>query len=210
VDGSSTAIPVDPTADVRSRRPASAPILVDVAPGATAPLRTDAALVVVERGIVAVRAGAGTRTAVVTIAARGEVVPAPGRRERIESITAARVRVITKRELASLLGDPDEARWIVDGLSAALCDRQESLAHAAVPTHAERVEAKLRQLARRHGRVTPDGIRIDVPLTHQILADSIGAARETVTVALRDLRRRGLVVRRGRTYVLKIAADALA
>jgi CRP-like cAMP-binding protein len=52
--------------------------------------------------------------------------------------------------------------------------------------------------------VAPDGIRLDLPLTHQLLADAVGAARETVTVALRDLRQKGIVERKGRTYILKL------
>jgi CRP/FNR family transcriptional regulator, cyclic AMP receptor protein len=71
------------------------------------------------------------------------------------------------------------------------------------------VLAKLVQLARKFGRVTPDGIRLDIPLTHQLLADAVGAARETVTVALRDLRQNGMVERTGRTYLLKLPPQDL-
>jgi CRP-like cAMP-binding protein len=58
--------------------------------------------------------------------------------------------------------------------------------------------------------VTPDGIRLDLPLTHQLLADAVGAARETVSLTVRQLQRAGVVERAGRTYVLKLPPRELA
>lgn len=56
----------------------------------------------------------------------------------------------------------------------------------------ERVRERLAQLARAHGRVAPDAIVIDVPLTHELLASMVGLARETVTVALAAWRGSGV------------------
>ena len=50
-------------------------------------------------------------------------------------------------------------------------------------------------LAGRWGRVTPDGVRIDLPLTHQLIADLAGAARPPVTTALGELERAGHLLR---------------
>jgi hypothetical protein len=47
----------------------------------------------------------------------------------------------------------------------ALVDREESLDNFARFPHAEGVRGKLLQLARRHGKVTKEGIAIDLPLT---------------------------------------------
>jgi CRP-like cAMP-binding protein len=58
--------------------------------------------------------------------------------------------------------------------------------------------------------VTPEGIRLDLPLTHQLLADVVGSARETVSLTLRQLQRAGVVERVGRTYVLKLPPRELA
>ena len=46
---------------------------------------------------------------------------------------------------------------------------------------------KLCQLGERFGRVTPQGVRLDLRLTHQQLADMVGAVRESVTIALGKL-----------------------
>ena len=51
-------------------------------------------------------------------------------------------------------------------------------------------------LAERWGRVGPDGVSVPLRLTHEMLGRLIGAQRPSVTTALGDLRRRGLLERR--------------
>ena len=99
---------------------------------------------------------------------------------------------------------------IAEGLLAELRERQESLRHFANVRHVERVREKLLQLARVHGRVVSGGVRLDLPLTHELLAEMIGSRRETVTFALADLQKGGFVTREGRTYVLRISPAALS
>jgi CRP/FNR family cyclic AMP-dependent transcriptional regulator len=54
-------------------------------------------------------------------------------------------------------------------------------------------------LAERWGKVRPEGVRLELPLTHDLLARMSGARRPSVTTALRSLREAGLVecLRRG-------------
>lgn len=59
-----------------------------------------------------------------------------------------------------------------------------------------RVLLLLWHLADRWGRVRSDGIRVDLPLTHELIAHMVGAHRTTVTAAVRRLRDAG---RLGRT-----------
>ena len=51
-------------------------------------------------------------------------------------------------------------------------------------------------LADRWGRVTGDGVLVDVPLTHEMLAGLVGARRPAVTTTLGELQRTGEVSRR--------------
>lgn len=51
-------------------------------------------------------------------------------------------------------------------------------------------------LANRWGTVTTDGVRVQLPLTHEILAMLVGAQRPTVTIGLQKLTQRGLLIRR--------------
>jgi CRP-like cAMP-binding protein len=75
--------------------------------------------------------------------------------------------------------------------------------------HVDRVREKLLELARDHGRVGREGIRLDFPLTHDLLGEMTGSARETVTRALDELQREGFVQRRGRTYSLHVSPAEL-
>ncbi len=63
--------------------------------------------------------------------------------------------------------------------------------------HQARVDDRLRMLfwhlAARWGRVRGDGVVLPMRLTHAALADLVAARRPTVTSALSDLARRGLV-----------------
>jgi CRP-like cAMP-binding protein len=63
--------------------------------------------------------------------------------------------------------------------------------------HQARVDDRLRLLfwhfAGRWGRVRGDGVLLPFRLTHTVLADLVAARRPTVTSALSDLSRRGLV-----------------
>ena len=55
-----------------------------------------------------------------------------------------------------------------------------------------------------------EGVRLDLPITHELIADMVGCARETVTRAFEELQRSGFVRRRGRFYELLVAPELLA
>jgi hypothetical protein len=67
----------------------------------------------------------------------------------------------------------------------------------ARPHLEERLMGILALLAEQFGRPQPDGLLIDVRITHQQLAAAIGANRTTVTRLLSELRRRGLLTTLG-------------
>ena len=57
-------------------------------------------------------------------------------------------------------------------------------------------------LADRWGRVTPDGVRIPLRLTHTLLADLVASRRPSVTTALALLEHEGHLVRDDNTIIL--------
>ena len=59
----------------------------------------------------------------------------------------------------------------------------------------DRLLALFWHLADRWGRVLPDGVRIELPLTHETIGHLIGARRPTVTLGLSALRGEGLLRR---------------
>lgn len=63
--------------------------------------------------------------------------------------------------------------------------RIEDLVFRQVPS---RVARLLLTLAESHGKVTPSGIRVEFPLTHQEIADMVGSSRVTVTQILNKFR----------------------
>jgi CRP-like cAMP-binding protein len=77
--------------------------------------------------------------------------------------------------------------------------RARSLALSQAATHLPRAGARLLilfwLLAERWGTMTADGVRIALPLTHEILAMLVGTHRPTVTIALQRLARAGLLTR---------------
>jgi CRP-like cAMP-binding protein len=58
--------------------------------------------------------------------------------------------------------------------------------------------------------VVLNGVLIDLPLTHDAIAESIGSSRETVTLALGKLMRSGFVARDDRRYRLSVRPDDLS
>src|SRR3954471_9861517 len=79
------------------------------------------------------------------------------------------------------------------------------LAICSRPRIEDRLQLLMWHLARRWGRVTRDGVRLDLPLTHAVLGKLVGAHRPSVTTALGSLGDRGLVVRDGDGWVLREA-----
>jgi CRP-like cAMP-binding protein len=59
------------------------------------------------------------------------------------------------------------------------------------------------------GTVVSGGVRVKLPLTHELLGQAVGSARETVTSALRTLEREEFLVREGRLYRLMISPEIL-
>lgn len=171
-----------------------------------------AEVLVVEEGVVMVtrvRPGA-TRRMVITVAGPGSVLLSPIGDERLEGLADSWLTIVCPDAYGTLMALPAVAASLVEALTEELRERQESLGHFASVRHVDRVRGKLVQLARSHGKVVPGGVRLDLPLTHELLGEMVGSARETVTWALAELSREGFVHREGRSYRLAVPPDALA
>jgi hypothetical protein len=66
----------------------------------------------------------------------------------------------------------------------------------------ERVVAVMWHLADRWGHVTRDGVVVPVPLTHEMIGKLVGAHRPSVTSALGELTRKGVLERRDGGWLL--------
>ena len=170
-----------------------------------------AALLVLERGVAALAARAGPRRRMILSFCPERTVLAPlGAAEELAALSPCTIVALSADVVYRLLQLPPVAVAIVQALVAELCRRDESLAQLANVSHAERLRAKLKQLARLHGTSVEGGVCIELPLTHELLGQATGSARETVTAALRTLEAEGFVVRDGRRYLLPVSTDIAA
>jgi CRP-like cAMP-binding protein len=85
--------------------------------------------------------------------------------------------------------------------------RAHALAVSLAIAHHQRVDDRLLltlwHLAERWGRVRPDGIALPLPLSHQRLADLVGAHRPAVTSAMGSLTKQGAISRHSdRTWII--------
>jgi len=93
-------------------------------------------------------------------------------------------------------------RWptIIDVILSRMALRARCLAVHLAVTRLTRVDVRvlvmLWFLAERWGRVTREGVVVPLRLTHQVLANLTGAQRPSVTTALGELGKGGLVARR--------------
>lgn len=111
-------------------------------------------------------------------------------------VYTVRVAVLDERFAAAVARFPELTAAILDRVMM----RSRWLAFHLAVTHLKRVESRLLvvlwHFADRWGRVSPQGVTVPLRLTHQMLAGVVGAQRPSVTTALGNLRRNGLVERR--------------
>ncbi len=165
----------------------------------------------VDEGLVVLRTVVpdSTRRTITCHAGPGALILPPNPDEVLVALTHARLVPISAEICDDLLELPEAAGLLLEGLAESVRQKHAALAGMARLHHADRVRQKLIQLARDHGRVGRDGIRLDFPLTHDLLGEMTGSARETVTRALDELQREGFVVRHGRTYSVHVAPEDL-
>jgi CRP/FNR family transcriptional regulator, nitrogen oxide reductase regulator len=169
-----------------------------------------APLLVVERGFVVLRASFEQSRSIVTCeAGPGRILLPPGEEEMLIGLAASRLTALSAVATGELMALPGAAQALLDLLTASLGEKQENLSNFASARHVVRVRRKLLQLARNYGRVVRDGVRIDFPISHSLLAEMVGSSRETVTRALDELQRTGFVARSGRTYRLLVSPESI-
>jgi len=171
-----------------------------------------ASLILVGDGLVVLRTTlpGSTRRMITCHAGAGALVLPPAEDELLVALTEAVLVPISFDARERIIASADGARLLVDGLAETLRQKHGAIASLSRLHHVDRVREKLIELARDHGRVGRDGIRLDFPLTHDLLGEMVGSARETVTRALDELQREGFVVRRGRTYSVNLEPEQLA
>ena len=201
---------IAPSAPLELRRACPAVMLPAGARRSTAELPA-ARLFVVEDGVVLTRsyAAEGVRSMIVSRSGAGAILPSPGGDEYFQSLTDAWLTAVPHAVWRRLIVVPAVAELVVSGLEETLAHQRRAARSLAGIRNTDRVRSQLLELAAEHGRVCTDGVRIDLPLTHDLIADMVGCARETVTRAFEELQRDGLVERRNGAYHLLVTPESL-
>jgi CRP/FNR family transcriptional regulator, cyclic AMP receptor protein len=76
------------------------------------------------------------------------------------------------------------------------------MAIAQQPRLDQRLQLLFWELADRHGRVHPDGVHLELRLTHEVISHLVAARRPSVSAALSGLARSGVLRRQGAEWVL--------
>jgi CRP-like cAMP-binding protein len=168
-------------------------------------------LLVVEDGFVVLRGidpGSG-RGIVICHGGPGTFLPCVLPSHDVVALLDSRLTVITAGAYARLLELPEAAQALLRGTEAIVRQQQRTVLALASSHHVDRLREKLLQLAEDHGRVARDGVLLQLPVTHELLAEMIGSARETVTRAVDALEQNGFLRRQNRGYVLRVSPGAL-
>jgi hypothetical protein len=165
-----------------------------------------------EEGFVVVRSvpPPPSRQMITCEAAYGGIVLPPAPEELLEAILDSRLTLLPARIVTRLLELPKLSDALIREVAETLRRKQDSIANFGDVRHVERVRRKLLQLARDYGRVTGDGVKLDLPLTHALLGEMVGSERETVTRGIDQLEGAGFLSRDGSYYRLHISPEALA
>jgi len=154
----------------------------------------------IEAGLVALTLGVlADRQRVVALVGPGDVVGAltPNTREHLCGAVAlsgeVAVRVLPVVEDHSDENGNELATLLAAAAGAQIERLTNALEASAYPVPA-RIAHTLLNLGRRFGHHTNSGVvRLTLPITHETLASLVGAARETTTFTLQQLRQQGLL-----------------
>ncbi len=129
-----------------------------------------------------------------------------------EAMQPSRVIGVSEKDLIELLGaQPAAAVDVIGNFARRLTESQVLIEDLMNNSINLRLYRTLLELAREFGRGPAGGnaVLIDMPLTHQRLADMIGSNRVTVTRKLLELQKRGVIAARGSGSIEILDLEAL-
>ncbi|ACV62782.1 transcriptional regulator, Crp/Fnr family [Desulfofarcimen acetoxidans DSM 771] len=107
-----------------------------------------------------------------------------------------------KEHFILLLQNPRTSLKIIQLLGKKLNDYTDQVANIAFRDVKGRISATLLRLADEYGKPSPEGVIINIELTHQDLANLVNASRVMVTNVLINLRQEGAILTKGQRISL--------
>jgi CRP-like cAMP-binding protein len=169
--------------------------------------RPSHALLVVEAGALRLSCTNGRGyTATFAVLGAGDLLAASARGELLAEsramIDSVVFRVPAPEIDDAIEHDPAVGSWISRAHQRQGDLLRRRLASALSLGVTDRLLEVLRDLASTHGTHTRDGVRIELPLSQELLATMVGATRESVNRAVRSPEARGAIRRTKRGYVV--------
>jgi len=132
-------------------------------------------------------------------------LPRGGKREvYAEACTACTVYAVSRNDFQNfLLTHPHTALQMIDLLSCRMRVLGHMMLNLASDDVASRIIKLVLRLAPRYQVENQQEVSLDIPLTHQEIADMIGASRPTVTSVLGELRRKGVIHMNGHCITVR-------
>lgn len=120
-----------------------------------------------------------------------------------EALHPCQVAFIRRDDFINFLRKyPEVYQTVISQLSGQYATACEQLRTVGLSGSAHEKLARLLLHWSHEGKVTPEGMQIKVPLTHEQIAECVGSTRETVTRTLSEFKNRHLVLLRGATMVI--------
>lgn len=112
-------------------------------------------------------------------------------------------RISRKKFLEFIGQNPDALAPLLDMTMEMYRLHGERILNLEYRTVRERIISFLLTMSQRFGKVTDEGLLIEVPLRHQDIASSVNATRETTSREIASLERKGLIDNRNSFTLLK-------
>ncbi len=118
-------------------------------------------------------------------------------------VQTADILIVSPAELDALVAkDPLGARAVIHYLAQYVKLFLREIDALSFLDVQERLKRNLESLASHHGHHTPDGIQIDLAVTHEEIAELTGANRTTITAHLNNLKKQGYLWTSGRYLII--------
>ncbi len=114
------------------------------------------------------------------------------------ALTPTRVALLDQEFCARTGGDPAFTGTMITHAARTAHWLYAKSLIVSCPVVEERLMLLFAVLGERWGKATPEGVALDLPLTHSLLATMCAARRPSVTLALRGLRGDGVLDRRAK------------
>ena len=125
------------------------------------------------------------------------------RQNMAEAAESSALLELDRKEFAAIFADHPQAAWdLIKILAVRRRDIENKIEQLIFRDVGSKLAELLLDLSREHGVKHNGGILLSTKITHQEMANIIGSTRETVSLALAQFKKKGLITNEGRKLIL--------